>query len=50
MVVDFPLPFGPRNPKTDPSGIVKDKLSTAFRDPNDFDKFMVFRIILSSFG
>src|SRR5262245_36100095 len=33
MVVDFPAPFGPRNPVTRPGWAVKETLSTARRPP-----------------
>ena len=33
MVVVFPAPFGPRNPKTDPVGIVSESLLTTLSMP-----------------
>ena len=38
MAVDFPAPFGPKNPKTCP--VFTDSLmsSTANREPYDFDR------------
>ena len=33
MVVDFPAPFGPRNPVTEPGGTVNDRSSTAIVAP-----------------
>ncbi len=33
MVVDFPAPFGPRNPVTKPGAMVKLMLSTAVLPP-----------------
>src|SRR6056297_1624812 len=36
MVVDFPAPFGPRNPNTSPSSTDSDRPSTAATSPNCF--------------
>ena len=36
MVVDFPAPLGPRNPRTSPLFTVKERSSTAFLCPNCF--------------
>ncbi len=36
IVVVFPAPFGPRNPKISPSGTLKEMLSTAVMVPNRF--------------
>src|SRR3954463_13371614 len=39
MVVVFPAPLGPRNPKTSPSSTLKERLSTARRSPKSFLSF-----------
>jgi hypothetical protein len=44
IAVDFPAPFGPRKPNISPSFISKERLSTAFRFPNDFVKFFTDKI------
>src|ERR1041384_4775697 len=36
MVVDFPAPFGPRNPSTSPLLTLKDTSSTAIFEPKAF--------------
>src|SRR5580765_4066902 len=36
IVVDFPAPFGPTKPVTDPAGTPKLRSSTAVRPPNRF--------------
>ena len=36
IVVDFPAPFGPKNPTTSPRFTAKSILSTATKFPNDF--------------
>jgi SSS family solute:Na+ symporter len=41
MVVDFPEPLGPRNPKSFPLGISKERLSTAVKLPNFFVRFLI---------
>jgi len=38
IVVDFPAPLGPRNPKTWPDFTDKTRSSTALIDPYDLDK------------
>ncbi len=40
MVVDFPAPLGPKNPKTWPDFTENTRLSTALREPYDFDKWL----------
>jgi len=39
IVVDFPAPFGPKNPKTCPELTDKTISSTALTEPYDFDKW-----------
>ena len=39
MVVDFPAPFGPRNPKTSPLVTVRLRLSTATKSPKRLTRF-----------
>src|SRR5713101_7666420 len=39
MVVDFPAPFGPRNPSTSPRSTENDTPSTARFGPNVFTRF-----------
>ena len=36
IVVDFPAPFGPRNPRTSPSATEKDIPFTAWKPPKSF--------------
>ena len=38
MVVDFPAPLGPKNPKTWPGLIDNTRSSTALTEPYDFDR------------
>ena len=38
IVVDFPAPLGPKNPKTCPLLTDKIRSFTAFTEPYDFDK------------
>src|SRR5713101_9760386 len=47
MVVDFPAPFGPRNPSTSPRSTENDTPSTARFGPNVFTKFstLIMRFI-----
>jgi hypothetical protein len=39
MVVDFPAPFGPKNPRIFPGSALNDTLSTAFCEPYIFVMF-----------
>jgi len=39
IVVDFPAPLGPKNPKTWPDFIDKTSPSTALTEPYDFDRW-----------
>ncbi len=41
MVVDFPAPFGPRNPKTSPLRTVRLSRSTATKLPNRLTRFSI---------
>src|SRR5579864_6755319 len=41
MVVDFPAPFGPRNPKISPGATSSEILSTATKSPNFFVRFWI---------
>ncbi len=48
MVVDFPAPLGPRNPKTSPLSTVNETPLTAIFDPNAFTRFSTLIIQISS--
>jgi hypothetical protein len=52
MVVDFPAPFGPRNPSTSPRSTENDTPSTARFGPNVFTKFstLIMRFIQIPIG
>src|SRR6266568_9403576 len=52
MVVDFPAPFGPRNPSTSPRSTENDTPSTARFGPNVFTKFstLIMRFVQILFG
>src|SRR5688572_13873559 len=41
MAVDFPAPFGPRNPRTSPFWTLRDRLSTATLGPKCLDRFLI---------
>ena len=48
IVVLFPAPFGPRNPKTCPSLTAKFMLLTAVFCPNFFSRFFISTIFIRS--
>src|SRR5574344_865120 len=48
MVVDFPAPFGPRNPRTSPFSTVKDIPFTASKEPKFFRSSLTVSILSPS--
>ncbi len=49
IVVVFPAPLGPKKPSISPLSKEKERFSTAFNKPKDFDKLLIFNNLLILF-